>query len=235
MRTYHLVLVLALLGADATPPPPAGGTVTGSVVAVKGQDTVPRVDVYVYLEPVGRPRRGALPGAGQKAQIVQKGEEFLPRVIVVPTGTTVWFPNLTRNTDGHNVFSPTDPVFDLGNYRYDPKGKAQKFDDPDEYDIFCDIHPRMWAKIKVVDTPYIAHVVNGKFTITGVAPGKYKAVAWVRNSPESKSEVITVEAGKTTPLSRELHLQIKTRSGCHDRKDGTKYSSKYSGQCPEDY
>lgn len=236
MRAPYLLVVLALLGADV--PAPKGGTISGSVVAVKDGDAVTRDDVYVYLEQVPRPKRNALPGAGQVHQIVQKTEKnaqfFFPRVLVVPVGATVFFPNLDKQ-EQHNVFSPTDPIFDLGKYGFSKKGKSRTFEVADEFDIFCDVHPTMWAKIKVVDSPYIAKVVNGKFTFTNVPKGKYKVIAWVRNSPEVRSGLVTLADGASVTLDRELHLQIKSRSGCHERKDGTPYNVKYGKTCPEDY
>jgi plastocyanin len=231
MRARYLVLVVALLGADTSPP--TGGTINGSVLAIKGGKQVARSDVYVYLEQLGRVRRSAPPGAGIKREIRQVNEAFTPNVVVVPVGATVAFPNYENKE--HNVFSPTDPVFDLGRYKLDKKGKTHQFDDADEFDIFCDMHPKMWAKVKVVDSAHIAQVVDGKFTFTNVAPGRYKVVAWVRNSPEVRSGEVTVTSGGTVTLDRALHLQVKTRSGCHERKDGSDYDKRDYGQCPEDY
>ena len=238
MRARYLIFVLVLLGAD--PAAPQGGTISGSVVAVKDGKAVSRDDVYVFLEQVPRPKRDALPGAGQTREIVQKTEKkedgpfFFPRVLVVPVGTTVFFPNLDKQ-EQHNVFSPTDPIFDLGKYGFSKKGKPRKFEVADEFDIFCDVHPTMWAKIKVVESPYITRVVNGKFSFANIPPGKYKVVAWVRNSSEVRSGLVTLAAGGTVTLDRELHLQVKSRSGCHERKDGTPYTAKYGKPCPEDY
>ncbi len=238
MRARYLLVVVALLGADAAAP--KGGTISGKVVAVKDGNAISRDDVYVYLEQVPRPKRDALPGAGQLHQIVQKTEKkdagpfFFPRVLVVPVGATVYFPNLDKG-EQHNVFSPTDPIFDLGRYGFTKKGKPRTFEVADEFDIFCDVHPTMWAKIKVVDSPYIAKVVNGMFSFTNVPKGKYKVVAWVRNSPEVRSGLVTVADGASVTLDRELHLQVKSRSGCHDRKDGTPYNAKYGKTCPDDY
>jgi plastocyanin len=231
MRARYLPLVLVLLGADS--PAPHGGSITGSVVAVKNGKPIARDDIYVYLQPVGRARAKTLPGVGVRKEIIQKDKHFVPRVVVIPTGGEVWFPN--ADADTHNVFSPTDPVFDLGRYPGSKKGKGHKFEDPDEFDIFCDIHPEMWAKVKVVDSPYIAQVVGGKFTFSNIPAGKYKVVAWVRNSPEVHSGELVVADGKATALDRELHLQVATRSGCHERKDGTQYGKQDYGKCPEDY
>ena len=234
MRVRYLVLVFALLGADA---PKQGGAISGKVVAVKDGKPVSRDDIYVYLAPIPNPKSTKLPGEGLAAQIVQRNvggvREFFPKVLVVPVGTTVQFPNLERQD--HNVFSRTDPIFDLGRYNYDKKGRSQKFDLADEFDIFCDIHPTMWAKVKAVESPYIAKVTGGAFTFSNIPAGKYKVVAWVRNSPEVRSGVITLAAGGSVTLQNDLHLQVKSRSGCHDRKDGVPYDPKYGKPCPADY
>lgn len=226
LNPAYLLVALVLLAADA---PPHGGAIEGGVVVVKDGKPVKQDDVYVYLEDVKRPRRRrALPGAGVKREIRQKGVEFVPHVLVVPVGTEVAFPNYDR--EPHNVFSPTGPGFDLGRYNTDKRGEPYTFLDVDEFDIFCDIHRQMWAKVKVVDSAYIAPVIDGRFTFGNVAPGTYKVVAWTRNSPEVKSDKVVVTSSGTVKLTSDLHLQLATRSGCHDRKDGTSYT-KYA-RCP---
>jgi plastocyanin len=238
MRALLPFLLLVLLGADPTPgsrtatPAQSGGTVSGSVRAVKNGKVVARKELYVYLKPLGA--HDAKPGAGIKRQIVQKELQFAPRVVVVPVGAVVAFPNGDR--DKHNVYSPTEPSFDLGTYGPTPKGKERTFEDEDEVDIYCDVHRFMSAKVKVVDSPYIAKVVDGKFTFSGVKPGKYRVYAWGPNSPDVPyPKEITVTAGQTIQLDRELHLQIKTPPLCHDRKDGSEYDKNDYGKCPPDF
>ena len=229
-----LIALLPLLGG-ADKPAPVGGSITGSVIAVKDGKPVTIDDVYVYLQPVGR-RSKDIPGTNVRKTIHQKAvngsKAFEPHVVVIPVGGEVAFPN--DDKEDHNVFSPTDPPFDLGRYNTDKKGKVHKFEDADEFDIFCDIHPQMWAKVKVVDSPYIAQVVDGKFAFAAIPPGTYKVVAWATSSAEVKSDKIVVSAGGTTALATALHLQVVVRSGCHDRKDGTPYDAKYgrNSRCP---
>ena len=56
------------------------------------------------------------------------------------------------------------------------------------------------------------------------------------NSPESRyPKEITVTAGAAITLDREVHLQLKSRSGCHDRKDGTLYDKADYNQCPKEF
>lgn len=239
MRTSFRFPVVALLpllvAADGAAP--KGGTLAGSVIAVKDGKPTKRDDMYVYLEQVGRTqKKRALPGKGVRKEIHQKAVDgtkaFEPHVVVLPVGGEVAFPN--DDKEEHNVFSPTDPPFDLGRYNTDKKGKAHTFEDADEFDIFCDIHPQMWAKVKVVDSGYIAQVVDGKFSFEHVPAGTYKVIAWTSNSAEVKSGKLVVADGATVTLSSALHLQITDRSGCHDRKDGTPYDAKYGrySRCP---
>ena len=218
------VLVLAHpAGGEA---PRAGGSVRGTIRVIDHGTAVAHDHVYVYLQAVHH-RRGALPGAGMTAEIRQVKKEFVPQVLVVPTGASVAFPNY--DNEEHNVFSPSDPPgqFDLGRYSTDKKGKTHEFDDPAEVDIFCDIHKEMWAKVKVVDTRYfVAANAKGEFAIDHVAPGTYKVVGWLPNNKEETraSQPIVVTDGATVQVGEELHLQLDIAGGKpHLRKDGTPY------------
>jgi plastocyanin len=222
MRALPLLLLL-LLGAGPGAP---AGTVTGAVVAVKGGKPVKPEYAYVYLQPV-RPARGKPPGTGLTFEIHQKEKQFVPHVLVVPTGSVVRFPNDDRET--HNVFSPNGPPeqFDLGRSNTN-EGPSRHFDDPGEVELYCDIHREMWAKVKVVDTPYVAQVVDGKYTFGNVAPGTYRVIAWAPSSNEVVApEKVTVTAGQTATV-KELHLQIAPIRTTHARKDGRPY-------CPDGY
>jgi plastocyanin len=216
-------IVLLLLGAG---PAEQTGAVTGAVVAVKAGKPVAPEYLFVYLQPT-RPPRGKPPGNGHTYQIHQRNREFVPHVLVVPTGSVVEFPNDDKET--HNVFSPNGPPeqFDLGRTNTDPKGPGHHFEDPGEVEMYCDIHKDMWAKIKVVDSPYVAQVVDGKYSFGSVAPGTYKVVAWAPSSPEVLSERITVKAGESI-TAKELHLQVAPIRTTHTRKDGKPY-------CPDGY
>ena len=231
MRARYLLLVLALLGADR---PPATGTVTANVLSIKNTKIVDAPYTYAFLVPVKRSHRGSPPGAGIERAIVQKGEQFVPRVLVVPVGAVVWFPN--QDHEEHNVYSPTDPVFDLGRYTQNKKGKPHRFEDVDEFDIYCDVHRFMSAKVKVVNTPYIEQVTGGKVTFPNVAPGRYKLVAWAPNSGEvATTKEVVVTAGSTYAVRQTLKVQLRSRSECHDRKDHTEYPKGEYGECPDEY
>jgi plastocyanin len=224
-----LLVLLALAQAAPGPsantprPAPAGGTIRGAVVVVKN-GAAQKADSWVYLQDVTKHRpHSDLPGVGVTAEIRQKGEQFVPHVVVVPAGAVVAFPNFDDKE--HNVFSPTDPPgqWDLGRYNTDHKGKTHEFDVADEIDIYCDIHREMWAKVKVVDTTYYAQVMNGKFELANVRPGRYKVVAWAPNSGEVKSATVEIAAaGDVVTLPADLHLEAG-EVAAHHRKDGSSY------------
>jgi plastocyanin len=226
------LVTIALSVAPACSQPVAGepqqpsGTITGSVVVVDKGKVVQGSDVWVYLEDQHPKHQKQLPGRTWPAsRISQRNEKFEPHTLVVPSGATVWFPNV--DTQKHNVFSPTDPPgFDLETYGPDKKGRDHTFDFPDEIDIFCDIHASMSAKVKVVDSVWIAQVDDkGAFKLENVPAGSYKVVAWMPDSHETRSAKLEVQAGTTIAVSSdELHLQKSSPVARHMRKDGSPYS-----------
>jgi plastocyanin len=223
MRAPHLaaVLLVALAAPDARSTT-AGGVVTGVVRVRDGSGPAKRDEVWVYLELQHRPRH-AQRATPTSREIRQQKREFVPHVLVVPVGATVAFPNYDR--EEHNVFSPTDPpgIFDLGRYNTDHKGHVHEFEDAGEIAIFCDIHPQMWARVKVVDTDpaWIAKVgPDGRYAIAGVPPGTYTVKAWTYASDES-SETVAVTESATVEVP-ELHVVLGTLQA-HLRKDGTPY------------
>lgn len=219
-RYLFLCSVLLLVSGQA--PMPTGGTVTGEVEMDKHGKLLPEpADVWVYLEDVERPR--ARPGTGWTAPIVQKNNRtFDPRVLLIPVGATVTFPN--KDTEEHNVFSPAkgdNEMWDLG--RYGPKKtNSKKFLVADEYAIYCDLHKEMSATIKVVPTRHFVRVTDGRFTLTNVPPGRYKVVAWAPGSAEVKSDVLEVVAGVTRAVPN-LNLHWGALNTIHLRMDGTQY------------
>ena len=165
LKTLVFLLAVQLLGRAAA------GTVQ---VQVQDQSGKPLADAVVFLESrdVRLPFR---PIAG--AEIAQRNKQFEPRVLVVPLGTSVAFPN--RDTVRHHVysFSPTK-TFELKLYT----GTAANpvvFDRSGIAVLGCNIHDNMAAWVVVVETPYYGRSARaGTVVIANVPPGSYRMRVW---------------------------------------------------------
>jgi plastocyanin len=148
-------------------------------------------NVVVYLKDA--PKRASAP---VKAVIHQQDENFLPRVVAVPVGSTVEFPN--DDPIYHNVFSLSRvKSFNLGKY---PKGqtRAVTFDKPGLVKVFCEIHSHMSATVMVFDHPWFAVPgADGRFELPAVPPGDRQITAWHERLGDTTLH-IKVEAGRPT-------------------------------------
>lgn len=128
----------------------------------------------------------------------QRDKMFLPHISVVPTGTSVEFPN--NDTVFHNVFAYFNAKkFDLGMY---PRGKSktERFDKAGVVALFCNVHSEMSAYIVVVDTPYYAIAdKKGKFAVKNVPPGTYTMHTWHESGAVSEQK-ITVGANTSANI-----------------------------------
>jgi plastocyanin len=219
-RTHHLVTVwLTLAGvamfADIAQSAPKGGSVKGSVaVLAKGTPKKDRSGVVVYLEGVP-----GVPPKQKNATIRQREKQFDPPLTIVVKGTTVDFPN--EDKIFHNVFSVSRPArFDLGLYKSGSM-KSVEMKRSGTIDVYCNIHPDMIAKVKVVDNAfYTITDKTGAFSIEGVPPGEYPIVAWMPSGDEVKGTV-TVKAGEAASVDLKVN-EVATKTA-HTRKDGTPY------------
>lgn len=114
--------------------------------------------------------------AGAKAEMAQRHRQFDPQVLVVQTGTSVFFPNF--DTVRHHVysFSPIKP-FEIKLYAGTPAAPIV-FDKPGIAVLGCNIHDRMVAHIVVVDSPYFARTdAQGQATLQ-VPAGDHRLSWW---------------------------------------------------------
>ena len=129
-------------------------------------------NVVVFLKDA--PARAVSP---TRVGIRQRDETFVPRVVAVPVGSEVEFPN--DDPYYHNVFSLSrSKAFNLGRY---PKGQTRvvRFDKPGIVKVFCDIHSHMSAAVVVLNHPWYAIPDDdGRFEIADVPTGDREVVAW---------------------------------------------------------
>lgn len=171
----------------------AGAGATG--IAVQVQDATGKVlpDTVIYVEPEGGAAAAKSPAS---VQIEQKGLKFMPLVTVVQVGATINFPNNDKVRHHIYSFSPA--------HKFDQKlysGQAatpQVFDKAGTVVLGCNIHDKMIAYVKVVDTPYFAKTDGaGAARIELPAAGKYVVRAWHYNTlgGATPEQTLTVKAG----------------------------------------
>jgi plastocyanin len=203
------LLALLAAGADAgiirgtvrapaaTAPRPALDPYAGNANAIPGaagpaQGQV--TDAVIWVESLPPEVAAALPEPPVRAQLVQRNQMFVPRVLPVAIGTEVDFPN--RDPIYHNVFS-LSPVqrFDLGKY---PKGQSRTvtFRRAGVAHVFCDIHSNMEAFVVVTPNRAFTHPdASGAFALPDLPAGRYVLVLWHPEFGESRTAVTVPPEG----------------------------------------
>ncbi len=216
MRGLVIVAAVMFLFVGDARSKPSTGIVKGTINVLKGgKAKADKTGVVVYLEGVP----GTPPTPKDHAKIRQREKQFDPPLTIVVKGTTIDFPN--EDKIFHNVFSVSRPArFDLGLYK-SGEAKSVEMKRAGVVDVYCNIHPDMIAKVKVLETAY--YTITGKtgeFRIENVPPGEYPVVAWLPTGDEVKGKV-TVTAGQTADVK--LEVSEVAKKDTHTRKDGTPY------------
>jgi len=173
-------------------PPPARGSLEGTL-KVPGAASVEGLAV-VTLEPAS----GRFHHRSPRNRVMeQRNREFGPHVLVVPTGSTVSFPNF--DPVYHNVFSRSEgKPFDLGVYK---AGQAREvlFDREGIVRVGCNLHANMSAYIVVVSAPhYTITDARGSFAFRNLEPGKYRLRVYSERGERPAVQEVTVRAARNT-------------------------------------
>lgn len=220
-------MLLSLACTLAGPAAAAQGAVTADIVL---QSPAPRrgpqtpLATVVWLDPLDVPGVPAPPPQAG-AQLLQKGKQFHPHVLVIPVGTAVEFPN--RDPFFHNVFSLFEGKrFDLGLYEAGTS-RVVHFDRPGISYIFCNIHSEMSAVVIALATPYHAIAApNGAVEIPGVRPGRYRLQVWHEGtSPETLKGLSRVVVVKETGLALGKLNVVQDAMLSHKNKYGQDYEA----------
>ncbi len=212
------VVVLGFVSlAPAALQSPPGVRVSGRITILEKRNK-PSPDLgaaVIYLEGTG-------PAATAAAiDITINDKVYRPRVVVVPVGTTLRFPN--TDPFDHNVFSVTEPnQFDLGLYGRG-EAKTHTFTRPGLVRVYCNVHPKMVAYVVVMANRYYAQAgVDGSFTIANVLPGHYRMHVWHERISAEIVKDVTVTATGAADVRVALDARgYKWRA--HKNKDGQEY------------
>lgn len=217
---FFLALLLCLSPQDA-------GSVSGKISAAEGaaQKKLRQKIKYAgpgsdqHKDPDPSPAVVWLEGAPvskmdpKTVEIRQEGLELRPRVVAIPAGSSIKFPNADNLF--HNIFSYSKSKrFDLGRY---PKGesKTETFDAKGQIDLRCEVHDWIRGYIHIFDHPYFAIAApDGSYSIPNVPPGKYTLVAWkeffdpVRQEIEVKAGGAKIDLSLTGSLDRPADRRV---------------------------
>ncbi|MFN7976770.1 MAG: hypothetical protein U0P30_01455 [Vicinamibacterales bacterium] len=177
MRTAWMLAALLL-------PVVASADVLSGTVTTKVRASATASAIVVYAEPL----TGAAPAAPPKSYaIAQKNKSFSPRVLGVPVGATVSFPN--DDDIFHNVFSlSTGQAFDLGLYRAGAS-KSRTFTSPGVVRVFCNIHPQMTALVVAAATPWITTAGPDGTWRLELPAGRYRVTALSERAAPVTAEI----------------------------------------------
>lgn len=194
------------------PAPQESGNLTGKVTIAEGAVPKKRLKV-AYKGPGIAARKPESPAPivvwlegppaslaqGKRAEMLQEGLEFRPKVLVVQAGTTVKFPN--GDDVQHNVFSYSKPKrFDLGRYG---KGESKDvvFDEKGLVEVGCEVHEHMRGYVLVVEHPWFTIAqADGSYVLPKVPAGKHVLVAWKEGFEPVRKEIEAGGAGSSLDL-----------------------------------
>lgn len=212
-----------LLAAVLSPPLPAADlegeiTIENLTGRRARRATVAVEQAVIWFEPDGKQAPWA---SEQDPKIETLRKEFVPRVVRVPVGGKVRFPN--RDPILHNVFSVTSgSAFDLGLYG-EGTGREVTFEKPGVVQVFCNVHHSMVAYVVVLDSRYSTQPnADGSFRLSGLPAGSGTLHIW-QEQAEPWSQRLTVPHGRRLEAKLEI---TKPRVPQHLNKHGKRYQSR---------
>lgn len=211
--------------AVATPKPAPPAPVAQVLTVIRGQLALTSggrplraeesVDAVVYWRPQ-EPASVVVPETPYVISTERK--TFIPRVLPIPVGASVRFPN--NDPILHNVFSSTkEATFDLGLYGRS-EGEAHRFTQPGVIRVYCNVHHAMVAHVLVMDTPFFTKPdAQGRFRLSNVPAGPGELFVWHERAQLWRKPML---AGTDADVSIPLELS-KRRVLPHLNKQGQPY------------
>ena len=178
--------------------------------------------VVVWLTPVSTVQDVRATSERNHFRMVQRNKRFEPRLLVIPVGSVVDFPN--ADPWFHNVFSLyRGKRFDLGLYQAGAQ-RSVRFDRAGPSYLFCNIHPEMTGVVLAVDSELFAlSDKSGHYSIARVPAGKYILRVWYENASlqalQAQQRQVAIELGGRTlptvsiPVAKPVQVEHKNKYG----------------------
>lgn len=140
-----------------------------------------------------------------EAIVNQIDEAFVPRVSVIPAGSSVNFPNQDQILHHVYSFSPAK-TFEVPLYAGTP-AEPVVFDEPGTVVLGCNIHDWMQAWVIVTDSPWAGVTgEDGSLQIEGLSPGEYQVQLWHPDARRASEPLDILIEGETT-LDRQIEVR----------------------------
>ncbi|HET6604171.1 MAG TPA: hypothetical protein VFG21_08155 [Xanthomonadaceae bacterium] len=172
-------------------------------------------EAVVYFRP-REPEPVTVPA--EPVQMRTRDKQFEPRVLAVPVGATVRFPNMDPIL--HNVFSPAGRNgFDLGLLAGGTVAE-QTFAEPGLVRVFCNVHHDMVAYVLVLDTPHVTRPdAQGRFRLELPTDSRGDLYVWHERARVWRRAIV---ATPQDPLKVRMELD-RPRVPRHMNKFGRPY------------
>jgi len=175
------------------------GTIAGTIT-ITGLPTGANTVVFIENAPAAAP-------PATTVEMNQRGQEFIPKILPIVSGTTVRF--LNNDPVAHNVFSPDYEKYDLGTWT---QGQTKYYafatcaKPPCAYPQLCKSHPQMDAYIVVLQNQYFAVTDSqGRYAIRNVPPGNYTVGVWHARRYEAPAKAVTVSGVAPSAVNFQLN------------------------------
>lgn len=197
------------------------GTTLSGRVSLLDKDNRAATDVdqaVVWL--VGAHAPAAAPDT---VEMATENKQFVPRLVLLPVGSTIAFPN--HDPFNHNVFSLSkEGPFDLGLYGRG-EAKSVRFEKTGVIRVYCNVHAQMRGLVLVEETALFTQPgADGTFHLEKVPVGEYTLHVWHERAPEV-TRSITVTEATAAPVTVALDAR-GYRLVQHKDKQGKSYSDR---------
>lgn len=186
----------------------ASPTIALDVVVTNMSEEPLQNAVIGFVPADGQP---SMPEQDKTYEMVQKNYIFHPKVLPVPQGHTITFPN--KDDSRHHIYSFSElKSFEF--HLFEGKSPPLKLDKAGVLAIGCNIHDWMLSYIVSLPTPYFGKTgKSGWFKITDLPEGKYEIITWHRGQDNPKN---LNRLDKTYVIDRDtesIALSIEGESG----------------------
>jgi plastocyanin len=174
----------------------AGALATILIVAVQTSDGRALPGAVVTVRGTAGTNHSGAPVA---AIMDQLDRAFVPDLLVIPTGSTVEFPNSDSVSHQIYSFSPAKK-FQLPLYRGKPYPPVH-FDQPGVVTLGCNIHDSMLAYVLVTDAPYYGKTDKAGSWSVDLPRGTYRVTIWhprMREGSSLEQDTVVADSERAT-------------------------------------